>query len=137
MGNKYYTVPITTNSGSQVGSTGKTVSKLEKGQWIDAGMIAPKSGTMSVGIICSSTETNGAVNIWRGYVHGMDHIAEAWTSPEEGKTNIAITVANKFLRLTIIPPGHVNEGDYIGIRILNLEPGFHLDIGAIFIQYNQ
>jgi len=137
MSDKYYTVPIIGNKGTPVGSTGKTVTKLVKGDWIDAGMIAPKSGQISVGIICSSEMTNPAVNIWRGYVHGSDHIEQAWTSPVEGKHNLAISTPNKFLRFMIIPPGYVNEGDFIGIRIVNLEDGFNLGIAAVFIQYQQ
>jgi len=137
MSDKYYTVPITSNKGTPIGATGRTVTQLAKGQWIDAGMIAPKSGQITVGLICSSEMTNPAVNIWRGYVHGSDHIAQTWTNPANGKHNLAMNTPNKFLRFTIIPSGHVNEGDYIGIRIVNLENGFNLDIAAVFIQYQQ
>jgi hypothetical protein len=52
------------------------------------------------------------------------------------KSNLAITVPNKFLRFMIISPGYVNEGDYVGIRIVNIEEGFNLDIAAIFIKYD-
>ena len=62
---------------------------------------------------------------------------EAWTHPAKGKYHIAINTPNKFLRMMIIPPGYINEGDYIGIRVVNLEDGFNLDIAAVFIQYMQ
>jgi hypothetical protein len=137
MSDRYYTVPITNNKGTPIGATGRTVTQLAKGDWVDAGMIAPRSGSISVGIICSSEMTNPAVNIWRGYVHGANHMDEMWTNPAKGKHNLAITTPNKFLRFMIIPPGHVNEGDYIGIRIVNLEDGFNLDLATIFIQYQQ
>jgi hypothetical protein len=83
MSDRYYTVPIINSTGTPIGATGRTVQQLATKQWIDAGIIAPRSGSMSVGIICSSTMTNPAVNIWRGYVHGADHITEEWNNPEK------------------------------------------------------
>ena len=137
MSDRYHTVPIINNNGTPIGSTGRTVSQLATNQWVDAGMVAPRSGQISVGIICSSTMSNPAVTIWRGYVHGQDYIREAWTSPIEGKHELQMTTPNQFRRFMILPPGYVNEGDYIGVRIVNLEAGFNLDIAAVFIQYQQ
>ncbi len=132
---KYFTAPFTNNRGTPVGNTGKTVTRLGTKDWVDAGIIAPHTGNISVGIICSSEQANPGVLIWRGYLAGHDHMAEEWTNPDKGKSNLAINTPNTFHRFKILPPGPVNEGDYIGIRIVNLEEGFNLDVAAIYILY--
>lgn len=132
---KYFTAPFTNNGGTPVGNTGKTVTRLAPKQWVDAGIIAPHTGQFSVGIICSSMQANPNALIWRGYLAGNDKIAEEWTNPDKGKTNLAITTPNVYHRFKILPPGPVNEGDYIGIRIVNLEEGFNLDVAVIYILY--
>ena len=134
MSQRIYTVPIVHTMGTNSAGGGRAGVTLGTRDRANASIMAPRSGTISVGIIVSTENPRSGVQIYRGFCKGFDQYHEAWTPPS-GLTNINIPAADTGYRLHVFSGIQVQEGEFLGVRITNREEGYAFNLSSIFIEY--
>lgn len=134
MGDRYFSVPIIQTNGSNAGATGQVGTVLAHKQWINSSVIAPRSGLVKVSVVVGGDQPNPAVNIALAMVKGMNNFPEQWAHLDT-KTSIPINAPNTYIRHVFFQNLSMTEGEFIGIRVQNYEPGYMLNIAGIYLEY--
>lgn len=113
---------------------GKAGINLETNEWLNASLIIPKSGPVSVHINFSGNSPSPNCQIFRGYVKGRLDFQETWLPPS-GNMTLPVEGSDLQQRDKLFENLQVDEGEFLGIRVENLTPGFKLCVSGIYIRY--
>ena len=131
---KYFSVPIIQTTGSNAGAAGQVGTVLAYHQFINASIIAPRSGMVKVSIVVGGDQPNPAVNIALAMVRGHNNFQEQWNHIDTRKS-IPINVPNTYIRHIFFQNLSISEGEYVGIRVQNYEQNYNLNIAGIYLEY--
>ena len=134
MTDKYFSVPVLQTNGNNAGANGQVGTVLAHKQWINASIIAPRSGMIKVSVVVGGDLPNPAVNIALAMVRGYDNFPENWNHIDTS-ASIPINVPNTYIRHIFFQNLSVSEGEFIGIRVQNYEAGYNLNIAGIYLEY--
>lgn len=134
MSDRFFSVPIIQTNGNNAGATGQVGTVLAHQQWINASIIAPRSGMLKVSVVVGGDQPNPAVNIALAMVKGYDNFPERWDHLDT-RTSIPITVPNTYIRHVFFQNLSISEGEFVGIRVQNYEANYMLNIAGIYLEY--
>ncbi|NHJ12594.1 MAG: hypothetical protein EAX95_02915 [Candidatus Thorarchaeota archaeon] len=134
MSDRFFSVPIIQTTGSNAGAAGQVGTVLASKQYINASIIAPRSGILKVSVVVSGDLPNPAVNIALAMVKGYSNFPEKWDYIDT-RQSIPITVPNTYIRHIFFQNLSISEGEFIGIRVQNYEENYMLNVAAVYLEY--
>ncbi len=134
MTDRFFSVPILQTNGSNAGASGQVGTVLAHTKWINSSIIAPRSGMVKVSVVVGGDQLNPAVNIALAVVKGFNNFQEQWNHLDK-RTSVPITAPNTYIRHVFVQNLSVSEGEFIGIRVQNLEANYMLNIAGIYLEY--
>lgn len=133
---RFYTIPLVNPAGLNPGAGGRVGTVLELKDRANAGIVAPRSGTVNVYIIVSASQPNSNFQIYRGYNKGLGDYKEHWV-PESGLVNISIEQDDFYKRILIFSGIQLTEGEFLAIRVTNRQEGYRFNLANIYMEYTQ
>jgi hypothetical protein len=134
MTQEIYTIPILAHTGFAARADGRPAVSLDTDSFVNASILVPKTGTVTIGITLSSKQPRQGINVFVGIVNGRSNLRQEW-GPLSGDKSIGINEAHILEREKLVANVPVTAGDLLGIRIVNKEPGFRLGIASIHMRY--
>ena len=134
MSDRFVSVPILQINGTNATATGQVGTVLAPQQWINASVISPRSGMVKVCVVVGGDQPNPRVNIALAMVRGFNNFPEQWNHIDT-KASIPIMTPNTYIKHIFFQNLSVSEGEFIGIRVQNYEPGYMLNIAGIYLEY--
>jgi hypothetical protein len=134
MTDKFFSVPIIQTTGNNAGASGQVGTVLAHRQYINASIIAPRSGMVKVSVVVGGDVPNPAVNIALAMVKGYDNFQEQWNHIDL-RASIPINTPNTYIRHVFFQNLTISEGEFIGVRVQNYEENYNLNIAGIYLEY--
>ncbi|MHA1948572.1 MAG: hypothetical protein ACXAAO_12165 [Candidatus Thorarchaeota archaeon] len=134
MTDKYFSVPIIQTTGKNAGAGGQVGTVLAHQQYINASIIAPRSGLVKVSVVVGGDQPNPAVNIALAMVRGYNNFQEHWNHIDTS-ASIPINTPNTYIRHIFFQNLSISEGEFVGIRVQNYEANYMLNIAGIYLEY--
>lgn len=134
MTDRFFSVPVIQTTGSNAGATGQVGTVLAHKQYINASIIAPRSGMVKVSIVVSGDQPNRAVRVALAVVRGFNNFQEQWNHIDTN-VNIPLATPNTYIRHIFFQNLSITEGEYVGIRVQNYEGNYMLNIAGVYLEY--
>jgi hypothetical protein len=134
MTQKIFTIPIVAHTGFAARADGRPAVALETDEFANASVIVPRSGTANIGIVFTSKVPKQGINLFVGYIMGRGNLPQEW-GPPTGNVTVNLNETHTVERERVASNVELTEGDLLGIRIINKEPGFRLGLVGVYMRF--